>query len=112
MEPKELLKDQQTDGKNLLNFLVNCDKKGQQNQTEAYLKSRLAMLESYWANIFNTHRLLCQHEETLVKEKYFTEAKYELYEETYAEAEGTLLDRIAAKSVPTPPGSIAVTTPS
>ena len=111
MEPKELLKNQQTDGKNLLNFLVNCDKKGQQNQTEAYLKSRLALLESYWANIFNTNRLLCQHEEMLAKKKYFTEAKYELYEETYAEVKGTLLDRITAKSAPTPPDSSAVTKP-
>ena len=54
MESKTLLNYQKTDGKNLLYFLVNCDKKGQQNQTKAYLKSRLALLESYWVNIFNT----------------------------------------------------------
>ena len=112
MEPLELLTNQNTYGRNLLNFLVNCDKKGQQSQTEAYLKSRLGLLETYWANIFNTNTLLCQHATKLAKEKYFAEEQYEVLEETYAEVKATLLDRIAAKSAPTLPASAAVTNPS
>ena len=95
MDPRELLINQKIYGKNLINFLVNCDKKGQQNQAEAYLKSRLGLFETYWANIFNTNTLLCQQATTLAKEKYFAEEHYEELEETYAEIKGTLLDRIA-----------------
>ena len=112
MNSQELLINQNTYGKKVLNFLVTCDKKGQQSQTEAYLKSKLGLLETYWANIFNTNTLLCQHASTLAKEKYFAEAQYETLEEAYANIKGTLLDMIAEKSAPALPTSAAVSTPS
>ena len=95
-----ILKDQNTDGKNISNFMKNTDKKGLSNQTESLLRPRLSLLESYWKDIFQRHRILCQHEEELKKEKYFELQAYEEFEEAYTSAKATLLDRLEALATP------------
>ena len=111
MDLKAELTDQQTDGRHIANFLTNTDERGAQTQTETYLRSRLVLLDSYWANVFNRNRLLRQHEEDLAESKYFKEAKYERYEEAYAHMKGTLLDRVTALSPPEAPASTAILSP-
>ena len=106
------LLDQGTDGKNILHFIKNTDKRGTQNQTLTYLKSRLALLESYWINVFNRHRKLCQNEGDLADEKYFMEDHYTTYEEAYADTKATLMDRIAALDQPGTPASAAIQNPA
>ena len=105
------LMDQQTDGRYITNFLTNTDKRGAQTQSTTYLQSRLVLLDSYWSYVFNRNRLLCQYAEDLAESKYFTEAKYEIYEEAYAHAKATLLDRISALSPPQAPASAAILSP-
>ena len=87
------LQSQKNLATSIINFTVNTkQKKAASIQTASYFRTRLQLLEDYWAKFMDRNARLVPHEEELGEDEYFTDNYYVRAEEVYVDSKEEIFD--------------------
>lgn len=93
---KDALNRQRTLQKYIVNFAANSAKVAKHAQSAEFFKSRLTLLESYWAEFARKNLDLLSWQDKLAGDDYFKQDHYTVVEDVYIDTKVAMQQKISS----------------